>query len=128
MTLAGDTRPGASFTLIRGGAVDDNFVVFSKADGDTDIKATDELTLAANFAVTADGPGGITRMVTNEALPSLGHPSLDDPQKPRCGQGDTRSEGDVKLPIMAMADASDDFMSSPEERQCRPTSAHRSGH
>jgi hypothetical protein len=109
---AEDGRSGASFTLVRGGAVDDNFVVFSKAQDD-DIKATDELTLAAKFAVTADGPGGITRMVTNEALPSnlpgimvsMTHRNPDAVKVIRA------LKETVTLPMMAMADASDDFMS-----------------
>ena len=112
-TAAGGVRSGASFTLVRGGAVDDNFVVFSKAEGN-DIKATDELTLAANFAVTADGPGGITRMVTNEALPSnlpgimvsMTHRNPDAVKVIRA-----LKETVTLPPMMAMADASDDFMS-----------------
>ena len=66
----GATVAGATFTLVRGGAVNDNFVVFAKARLAEAIKVVDMLNLAAEFAVTADGPGGITRMVANEALPS----------------------------------------------------------
>ena len=67
--LAGTTTVGATFTLQRGGAMEDNFAVFHKASGEA-IATDDMLTLAASFAVTADGPGGIVRMITNEALPS----------------------------------------------------------
>jgi hypothetical protein len=102
-----------AFTHVRGGAVDDNFVVFRKTGNTGDIKATDTLTLMAEFAVTGDGPGGITRMVTNEALPSnlpgimvsMTHRNPDAVKVIRA------LKETVTLPMMAMADASDDFMS-----------------
>ena len=52
--------------------MEDNFAVFEKVGngGAPTIVAKDTLNLAAKFAVTGAGPGGITRMVTNGALPS----------------------------------------------------------
>ena len=107
-----NAHTAATFTHVRGGAEDDNFVVFAKATG-AEIKATDILTLTAEFAVTADGPGGITRMVTNEALPSnlpgikvsMTHTNPDAVQVVRA------LKETVTLPMMPMADAADDFMS-----------------
>lgn len=108
------THTPAEFTHVRGGAVDDSFVVFRKADTPmTEIKATDKLTLAAKFAVTGDGPGGITRMVTNGALPttlpgikvSMTHTNPDAVKVMRA------LKETVTLPMMPMADAADDFMS-----------------
>ena len=58
------------FVISRGGAPGDNFVMFTQNATDNDIGHMDVLTLTAQFAVTADGPGGITRTVTNKALPS----------------------------------------------------------
>ena len=110
---AGATEAGATFTQVRGGAVNDNFVVFAKAAGQA-IKVADMLNLAAEFAVTADGPGGITRMVANKALPSavpgirvsMTHVNPDAVKVVRA------LKETVTLPSpTATADAADDFMS-----------------
>ena len=110
----GETVTGATFTLGRGGAVDDNFVVFAKASDAAAIKVADMLNLAAEFAVTADGPGGITRMVANKALPSA---------VPGIRVSMTHTNPDAVKVVRALketvtqpsptptADAADDFMS-----------------
>lgn len=63
-----DTDAVATFARVRGGAQDDNYVVFGAETSSNVIKANDMLTLTATFAVTADGPGGIIRTVTNKNL------------------------------------------------------------
>lgn len=109
----GNARTGASYTLVRGGAVEDNFVVFAKTGAET-IAAADTLTLTAEFAITEDGPGGITRMITNEALPttlpgikvSMTHVNPDAVKVERA-----LKEMVVAADPMPRADAADDFMS-----------------
>ena len=67
-TAAADGGTAPTFTKTRGGAVDDNYAVFMVASGSEDIAAKDMLTLRATFKITADGPGGIIRTVTNKNL------------------------------------------------------------
>ena len=101
------------FTLSRGGAPGDNFVLFTKATGAEAIGAKDMLTLTAKFAVTADGPGGITRVVTNKALPTavglavtMTHTNPDAVKVARA-----LKETVIPADPTPKADAGDDFMS-----------------
>ena len=101
----------ATFQLSRGGAVEDNFAVFVKSGGGA-IGATEMLTLAAEFAITGDGPGGITRMISNEALPSslpgimvsMTHENADAVKV-------VRALKETVVAANPMADAGDSFMS-----------------
>ena len=102
------------FVVSRGGAPGDNFVMFVKTDVvDQDIGAKDMLTLTAKFAVTADGPGGITRTVTNKALSTgtglavtMTHVNADAVKVARALK--VTAAPPTAVP---QADASDDFMS-----------------
>ena len=101
------------FAVSRGGAPGDNFVMFTQNATDNDIGAKDMLTLTANFAVTADGPGGITRTVTNKALSAgtglpvtMTHVNADAVKVVRALK--VTAAPPATLP---QADASDDFMS-----------------
>ena len=111
------TRDGDSaqawFLVSRGGAPGDNFVMFTQNAIDNDIGTKDMLTLTANFAVTADGPGGITRTVTNKALSAgtglpvtMTHVNADAVKVVRALK--VTAAPPATLP---QADASDDFMS-----------------
>ena len=104
----------ATFTLQRGGAVEDNFAVFAKVAGEP-IRGADMLTLTAEFAVTGDGPGGIARTIMNEALPTT-LPNIRvtaTHTNPNAVKVARALKETVTLPSSGVveADASDDFMS-----------------
>ena len=102
----------SDFALSRGGAVGDNYVMFAKQSTDNSIGKDDTLTLTASFSVTADGPGGITRTVTNKALPSnVGLAVSMTHTNPDAVKVVTALKEMVTLPAMPVVDASDDFMS-----------------
>ena len=103
------------FAVSRGGASGDNFVMFTKNAATTgeDIGAMDMLTLTAQFAVTADGPGGITRTVTNKALSAGTGLSVTMTHENADAIKVVRALKVTVTPPAAVpqADASDDFMS-----------------
>ena len=76
-TEADIEAPADDFTIATGGQAGDAMVVFRMDNNATAVETTTLIVLNAEFAVSADGNGSVTRTVTNQTLASLNIPGVD---------------------------------------------------